>query len=413
MGLTQDTLRHNDDSEISINKPHREMIDTIKPPINRTNSYKTRISKQLLDCVTRIQLTPKEESIIDKDLKADSTPKDTQSRELDNSSQQSKPNWNLSKVDTYEDTSNSLIILMDKSEELSQSVNTNDIFKQNSPFGSDIDTDIKSVFQSRCQSLNITSNSIKSNLKNIIEDASFLNNTKIDFVLNYYKTGEDMRKSYIAKLICKKVWTPSHKEKTHNSIIIFDWDDTLLCTSFLSPNGLFNENMVLTEKEKEKIVKLEGCVFKLLSIAIEKGDVYIITNAEPGWVEYSAQRFYPCIIPILTKIKIVSARGEFEFKYPGDSRMWKIQAFLKTRKSFNSKLITNIICLGDSVFEMEAGHTLATQFTQAVFKTVKFREYPKLEELQKQLSLVAMQFNSIYVSPKNLSIKVEKKAKRV
>ena len=57
-----------------------------------------------------------------------------------------------------------------------------------------------------------------------------------DYELNFYRNSEEIRLSYIAKLITKKVWTPSQKEKTHNSLIIFDWDDTLLPTSFLTPN---------------------------------------------------------------------------------------------------------------------------------------------------------------------------------
>ena len=91
--------------------------------------------------------------------------------------------------------------------------------------------------------------------------------------------------------------------------------------------------------------------------------------------------------------------------------MWKIQAFLNMQKEFNSNLVTNIICLGDSFIEIEAGHILASKFNQAFIKTVKFRESPKPEELNKQLNLVADQFDSIYKSIKNLTIRVEKKKK--
>lgn len=280
-----------------------------------------------------------------------------------------------------------------------------DPFQHKNPmFDGDIDLDIKKIFiNQRTQSHSFR---IK-NYNGIKLDDDGTNQN--DYELKFYRDGEEIRKSYMTKLICTKVWKPSIKEKTHNSLIIFDWDDTLLCTSFLTPNGVFNEDMKLTDKEKEKVAKLEVCVFKLLSIALEKGDVYIITNAGPGWVEFSAEKFYPSIMPLLSKIKIISARGEYETKYPGDSRMWKIQAFLNTQKSFDSDLVTNIICLGDSFIEMEAGQALASKFTQAFFKTVKFRESPKPEELQKQLTLVATQFNSIYIAIKNLTIRVEKK----
>ena len=55
---------------------------------------------------------------------------------------------------------------------------------------------------------------------------------------------------------------------------------------------------------------------------------------------------------------------------------------------------------------------LASQFNQAFIKNVIFREMPKLDELIKQLKLVSTQFNTIYSSVKNLTIKVEKKNKK-
>ena len=114
---------------------------------------------------------------------------------------------------------------------------------------------------------------------------------------------------------------------------------------------------------------------------------------------------------LLSKVKIISARGDYEKTYPGDSRMWKIQAFLKMQRNFDPNLVTNLICLGDSFIEMEAAHELAAKFSQAFIKTIKFRESPKPEELNKQLSLVADQFPMIFSSVKNLTIRVEKKAK--
>ena len=53
------------------------------------------------------------------------------------------------------------------------------------------------------------------------------------------RTIEKIRRSYLSKLTYQKVWlTPSEKPKSHETAIIFDWDDTLLCTSFINPNGV-------------------------------------------------------------------------------------------------------------------------------------------------------------------------------
>ena len=143
----------------------------------------------------------------------------------------------------------------------------------------DINFDIKKVFKMKPiheeyneEELNKLSN------KNKME--------KNDYEFQFYRNGENIRNTYIAKLIYKQIWKPSVEIKTHNSLIIFDWDDTLLCTTFLTPKGYFYEDIVLNEKEKEKVQKLEISVYNLLKICIEKGDVYIITNAGLGWVDF-------------------------------------------------------------------------------------------------------------------------------
>ena len=246
------------------------------------------------------------------------------------------------------------------------------------------------------------------NIPRVSSETSITSST-FDYELNFYRNGNDIRQSYISKLISKNVWIPNMKPKQHNSLIIFDWDDTLLPTSFLTPGGAFNEEITLSESEQDKMLKLEQSVLTLLNETVEKGNVYIITNAGKGWVEYSAKRFYPSIVDVLSKIKIISARGEYEKIYPGNSRQWKIQAFLNLLNYVDVKLVTNIICIGDSLFEMEAGRILASKFTEAFIKTIKFREAPKLDELIKQLKLVCIQFGAIYSSIKNLTIRVEKK----
>ena len=233
-----------------------------------------------------------------------------------------------------------------------------------------------------------------------------------DFVLNYYKKGEELRKRYMSQLINKGVWMPSVERKQFNSIIIFDWDDTLLPTSFLVSKGIFSSIFSLTKYEKQTISQLEDLILELLSLAVGKGDVYIITNADKGWVEYSSRLIYPSILDILKKVKIISAKNQYQEKFPRDSRKWKINAFLNLTTDLNVKKITNIICSGDSIFEIEAGKILASKFSQAFIKTIKFKEKPELEEVLKQIMLVNLQFNSIYSAIKNLTIRVEKKKKK-
>ena len=281
---------------------------------------------------------------------------------------------------------------------------------QNNKEKSEINKNIVKLFKERINKKESSYKKLTQSTENKLNNSVIIYSKSIeDYELNFYRNGDEIRSSYITKLICKKIWSPSSKNKTHNSLIIFDWDDTLLCTTYLTKNNLFDDNIILSEKDKEKISKLEKSVYNLLSISIEKGDVFIITNAGAGWVEFSSQKYYPSILELLTKIKIISAREEYEYLFPDDPRMWKIQSFLNMQKFFNSNLVTNIICLGDSFIEIEAGKFLASKFNQAYIKTVKFREFPKPDELNKQLNLVYNQFDIIYKSIKNLTIRVEKK----
>jgi len=111
----------------------------------------------------------------------------------------------------------------------------------------------------------------------------------------------------------------------------------------------------------------------------------------------------------IPEVKVISARGDYEKYFPGDMRQWKIQAFLEVNKNLDKDVMANIICIGDSMYEIEAAHVMASHFREAFVKTVKFREAPKPQELVKQLSLIYDQINSIFSSVKNLTIRVEKK----
>ena len=222
------------------------------------------------------------------------------------------------------------------------------------------------------------------------------------------KSEFEIRNSFYEKLINQKIWGKSIKNEKNN-LIIFDWDDTLLCTSVLSPYGYFDDDLILSNQGKEKIKKLEENVKKILELSINKSTTFIITNSEPGWVEYSCKRFLPLVYPLLSQLNIISARGLFEKIFPNNSRMWKIETFNNIFHNFNYLLPTNIICIGDSFYEIEAGKNSGKKFNNCFVKTIKFKESPNIEELIIQINLVIEKFNYIFSAEKNWTIKVEKK----
>ena len=143
------------------------------------------------------------------------------------------------------------------------------------------------------------------------------------------------------------------------------------------------------------------------------GNIFIITNGAPGWVELSSTKYYPKTSKILQKIKVISARGLCERKYPGDIRQWKKIAFeyaLENLEDINKNIVTNILCMGDSNMEMEAAYYLKECFPNAYLKTIKFKECPTHIELEKELKIINTQFDSIFRDfNKNFGIKVIRK----
>ncbi len=234
------------------------------------------------------------------------------------------------------------------------------------------------------------------------------------FFLNFSKMHDDIRGAYRNNLLLKGLLNFDQKESNFkkNTIFILDWDDTLLCTTVISPYGYFDDNMNLLPSKLKKIKHLETLVKKLLTKTTEKGDTYIITNSEPGWVEYSCKRFFPNVFSLLKKIKIISARGLYEKKYPNNFKFWKNMAFNDIIKNYDLNLPSNIICMGDSTYEMEAAHGLANKFPEGFIKAVKFKELPKIDELISQLNLILDKFDFIYSACKNWTITIDKKKKK-
>ena len=81
---------------------------------------------------------------------------------------------------------------------------------------------------------------------------------------------------------------------------------------------------------------------------------------------------------------------------------------MDTKKDMDEKAITNLIALGDNVFEIEAAYHLGSKYESAFIKTVKFRVSPSTQELINQIRLVLGQWDVICYAPKNLTVRLLK-----
>jgi len=220
------------------------------------------------------------------------------------------------------------------------------------------------------------------------------------------KSQHDFRVNFLRKLSYSKVWVPqARRAPKYQTVIIFDWDDTLLCTSFLNQ---FGDSESLPPVVKRHVREIQSRGRRLLELAMRLGHTFIITNASHGWVEYSAAKWVPDLLPLLEKVPVISARSKYEPQFPGEVNKWKIEAFLEVRRLLDSQIITNLLSLGDSNFEMEAVQEMGKEFARALVKTIKFRENPSPEEVHKQLELVGQKFEYIVQSARNLKIGLER-----
>ena len=84
-----------------------------------------------------------------------------------------------------------------------------------------------------------------------------------------------------------------------NTIIFFDWDDTLIPSSFLAENGLrLDSEQHHLDQYIDELKSLEKCVKTVLTMAQKLGKVIIVTNAENGWVQLSSKVsfFFFCLL---------------------------------------------------------------------------------------------------------------------
>lgn len=186
-------------------------------------------------------------------------------------------------------------------------------------------------------------------------------------------------------------------------VIVFDWDDTIMPTSFLAMQGLYSEQqgqvVEVPESTRAELYRLEELVLALLECAMSLGEVLLVTNAENGWIEMSAGRFLPRVLMYLRKfaIPMISARSMYEALAPTDPNEWKVRAFYhEIHCRFGSVQKLNLLSIGDGLSERVAAHTLAPTLPSSFVKTVKLVERPNLYTLQRELHLITATLGDLF-----------------
>lgn len=186
---------------------------------------------------------------------------------------------------------------------------------------------------------------------------------------------------------------PTPEPPPLNSYVIFDWDDTLLASTWLASRGIrLDVPAVLPPDVVTLLDTLQKAVVGLLEKALRLGPVCIVTNAETGWVQLSAKRFMPAVEPLLSRVRVLSARSTFEPVSDCPSE-WKVRAFHQVLSEHYVKAdplrVRNVVSFGDSIHERHAVHKVTTGVPNTLTKSVKFVERPSAEQLNRQIELVS------------------------
>jgi len=200
---------------------------------------------------------------------------------------------------------------------------------------------------------------------------------------------------------CVSAWSTrkSSREKlveidnrSSDTLIVFDWDDTLLCTSAINAQSWTDSQLRELERLGEDI----------LQSSMQLGETIIITNGIESWVQNSAGRYLPGLLPTLNSMSVLSARHLYEDLSPGDPFAWKKHAFRellaqRQERVGSHELRLNLVVIGDSQAEIDAAK-YATKHCgghSPLLKTVKFKDCPTVHELLGQLRRLGQELDNI------------------
>lgn len=164
-------------------------------------------------------------------------------------------------------------------------------------------------------------------------------------------------------------------------LIIFDWDDTLFPTTWLSVHNIkvdkiYDSTLLKYFKEIDKLI------YKMFQ-SIKNYESIIVTNASTLWVRMCME-----LLPLTKNIEIkVYSSREYYKKKNGETNnqsndLWKKIFF----KNYVKGKFNNVMSIGDADYEYLALIELSNNLTFT--KVIKLLRYPTEKELYNELHIL-------------------------
>jgi hypothetical protein len=211
------------------------------------------------------------------------------------------------------------------------------------------------------------------------------------------------------------------------TLIIIDWDDTLLPSSAIYKENDYNNSIVFDmdfdEKTYDKCkndINIE--LISFLKYIKTLGKVIIITSSRENWVMYSANTYLSCeVVALLKNIEIfyvdevldkwnltnTLTENKKEIVFELIINEW-IKLLEVENKTDN---LLNIISLGDGYQELNAYYYITRKSAlkdknNLIFKHIKYLEYPTYNQLLLEYKLIKGALTNIINIPNNIYYRV-------
>ncbi|CAD2087754.1 HAD domain ookinete protein, putative [Plasmodium vinckei brucechwatti] len=180
------------------------------------------------------------------------------------------------------------------------------------------------------------------------------------------------------------------KQYIYKKLIVFDYDDTILPTSWITVKMRLSLYDMIPKAIRQLFNKLSIVVINTLRLCLTQGKLVIVTNASLEWLINSAKHYIPLVWSFIVhnNIRIVSARDTL-FNTFVDPKDWKKVIFhqiineLLSPYLYNTSFICFIYSVGDGNDERNACFFISqlNQYSSCVFKSLKFLPEPTCQKL--------------------------------
>lgn len=188
------------------------------------------------------------------------------------------------------------------------------------------------------------------------------------------------------------------------AFIVFDWDDTLMPTSWVSA---LRKGLLTIDGDMELQLRAHSkAVLELVRIAASLGTVALVTLGSRRWVKTSFESFLPDLAELDAELDVHFAR---EVELPCSQNLEVVAAhkkFVSMKAAMEAKVgescaWSSFVSIGDSLAELCAAQELGKQCIEAgtvdFVKTLKMIEAPNLRTLTAQVRAIADKLPDVVV----------------